>query len=174
MASDHILGGNDVDREGTDSWGVEHTAKGSQQGDQKDHRHIELAQKGQQTYGQHQNALQRIDAHHYPLAVAFVNNAAGEGGEEHSHEHGDGGHNAHQGAGAGLLIDPVADGYAVHQIADGTDGASLQQQDKIAVPKFFRHGCLLPCDDGSIIEHNRGQVKRRAVEAGGWGNTTDG
>ena len=116
-----------------------YTAKGGQKGGDQHTGDAQQVQIGQQTNDEHHDTLHDVHPHQHPFAAAFIHNAAAEGGQEHGHEHGDRGHDAHEAAGAGLLIDPVADGHAVHQVTDSADGAPLQKQDEIPIRELFCH-----------------------------------
>ena len=140
LATDHIITGNDVDHQGAGSGGIEDAAKGGQEGGDEDTGDGQQIKVGQNANSDHQKALHQVHTHHHPFAVAFVDDAAGEGGEEHGNEKGNGSHDAHEAVGAGFCIDPISDGDAVHQIAQGADHAGLQQKDVVFIPKFLMHG----------------------------------
>ena len=146
LATNHVVPGNDVDHQGAGSGGIEDAAEGGQEGGDEDTGDCQQIKVGQNANGDHQQALHDIHTNHHPFAVAFVDDAAGERGEEHGYKQGNGSHDAHEAVGAGLFIDPIADGDAVHQIAQGADHAGLQQKDVVFIPKFLMHGKHLISD----------------------------
>lgn len=68
-----------------------------------------------------------------------------------------------KGAGIGLFIDPKADGHAVKNIAKGTDGASLQHQNIVFVPKLFHSKFLVWFDEKYSISFRRNCTEKREV-----------
>lgn len=130
----HIVMGNDVQHQCVDRRGEKHGAGRSQKRRRQHHGDAEAIREGQNPQRQHDHAPQRVHAHDDQLTAAFVDDAAAEGHDQHGHEHGDGGHNAHQGAGAGFLVNPIADGNAVEDISQGADGVALEHEDGIFVP----------------------------------------
>ena len=125
LSPDHIIVGNDVDHQRSGGGRIEHTAQGGQERGDQHTGDAQPVQIGQQTDDEHHDTLHDVHPHQHPFAAAFIHNAAAEGGQKHGHEHGNGGHDAHQGTGTRLPVDPVADGHAVHQITDGADDISL-------------------------------------------------
>ena len=89
LAPYHIIMGDDVDHEGIHRGAVENAAQGRQERRQQHPRDAQPVRIGQDAHGQHEKSLEDIHAHHDPLPVQLIHDAAGEGREEHGHEHGD-------------------------------------------------------------------------------------
>ena len=126
--------GNDIQHQRADGGGEKYGTQRSYQRSEEHPRNAQLIGIGQCADEQHHNASQRVHAHDDHFTVAFIHNAARKGCKEHKGKHGNGGHNAHQRAGASLLVHPVANGNTVEQIADCTDCIALQHQNKIFIP----------------------------------------